>query len=77
MAFDLFVFETSYQDPFQVDTAYNLQPNTDVPMTGREVDKRPEIGSSRRDKYEPLDWNAHKATIKDLSMNQNKTYLKP
>jgi hypothetical protein len=77
-----FAFEPSYQNHFQADTPYNLQPNTDVSMTGYEVEKLPapsiakappEIGSSRRAKYEHLDWNAHKAAIQSLYLDQNKS----
>jgi hypothetical protein len=81
LAFGSFAFEPSYQDSFQADTAYNHQPNTDVPMTGDEVEELPApsiatatpgVGSSRRAKYEHLDWNEHKAAIHSLYMDQNK-----
>lgn len=76
-----FAFEPPYQNSFQAHEAYKLQPNTDVSMTGYEVEERPapsiakappEIRSSRRAKYEHLDWDAHKAAIQSLYMDQNK-----
>jgi hypothetical protein len=74
-------FEPSYHNPFQADTAYSLQHNTDVSMTGPEVENLPpssiakappERGSSRRVKYDHLDWDTHKAAIRSLYIDQNK-----
>lgn len=82
LGFGSFAFEPPYQNPFHVDAEYGLRQTPDISMTGHNVEDRPalsiakgpsEMGSSRRAKYEHLDWNANKAAIQSLYMDQNKS----
>lgn len=74
-------FSASYQNPFRAGTANVPQPS-DISMEGIEMEQppapstasaQPETGSSRRAKFEQLDWNAHKASIKNLYLDENKS----
>lgn len=76
-------FETaSYQVPYQAEMADEFQLPSNAPMEGIEVGEpptssndraQPEARSSRQAKSEGLDWNTHKAAIKSLYVDNDKS----
>lgn len=78
-----FAFGPSYPLSIQAGLEYRPQPDGDVPMPDDEVEDKlspqiagPEAGKSgtaRRAKYGHLNWAAHKHTIKQLYLDEDKT----
>lgn len=71
----------SYQNLLQVNAAYDLRPD-DMTVKYGGVEGHPTLSvaeaqtdtrPSRRAKYGYLDWKAHKAAIRNLYMDQNKS----
>lgn len=75
-------FGTSYQIHPRVGIVGNVQAHNDIPMEDYEAQEQPapsavrappETAPSRRTKSQHHDWDAHKALIKRLYIDQNKS----